>query len=161
MCVWMPQSTEPRTESTGPTNWSCCWSESWEGTHTGSTKLALPSIRPGFPPYRKLEVLELLSYTSCNWLWHTHYFVFFSSSLTEALVTRRCPEDVLSTGTSTYQTCPSELGGSVNSGFQSLGSFKRLQINKDFEASQPPPMCKYMCNRTLHECNCFCSEWCV
>ena len=66
----------------------------------------------------------------------------FSWSFTEALVTRRCPEDVLSTGTSTYQTCPSELGGSINSGFQSLGSFKRLQINRDFEASQPPPMCK-------------------
>lgn len=60
-----------------------------------------------------------------------------------ALVMRRCPEDVLSIGTSTYQTCPSELGGSINSGFFSLGSAissKRLHtITHDYEP-QPSPL---------------------
>ena len=61
------------------------------------------------------------------------------SSFNIALVMRRCPEDVVST--STYHTCPSEVGGSIYSGFYSLGSFKRLHIIRDIDMN-PPPMRK-------------------
>ena len=80
------------------------------------------------------------------WEEHRIYLLF---PFDKALVMRRCPEDVLSIGTSTYQTCPSELGGSINSGFCSLGSAvssKRLHIvTHDYEPlppPPPPPMCK-------------------
>ena len=80
--------------------------------------------------------------------------MYFFSYFDTALVMRRCPEDVLSIGTSTYLTCPSELGGSINSGFYSLGSAissKRLHtITHNYEPQPPaalppqppPPMCK-------------------
>ena len=83
----------------------------------------------------------------------------------EALVMRRCPEDVLSIGTSTYQTCPSELGGSINSGFYSLGSAvssKRLHIiAHDYESRPspvpppPPPTCKPVGMIITTEDSCF------
>ena len=74
-------------------------------------------------------------------------YIFFP--FVKALVMRRCPEDVLSIGTSTYQTCPSELGGSINSGFYSLGSAissKRFHIaTHDYEPQPPPPPPPPMC----------------
>ena len=85
--------------------------------------------------YKKLEVLELHKVTLVFFLW------FKVCYFDVALVLRRCPEDAVSTGTSTYHTCPSEVGGSIHSGFYSLGSFRRFHINRDFEAN-PPPMCK-------------------